>query len=50
MRTAAPAKADSIEPASTASLTMDSYPASENASKPMKRLMVKPMPHNNATP
>ena len=48
--TAAPASADSSEPTSTASLIMDSCSASANASKPMKRLMVKPMPHNNATP
>ena len=37
-------------PASTASFTMASCSASANASKPMKKLMVKPMPHSSATP
>ena len=49
-RIAAPATADSNEPASTAILIMASCSASAKASKPMKRLMVKPMPQKSATP
>src|SRR3546814_9243368 len=47
--TTKPAHADTIDPASTPSLTSFST-SPRNASPPMNRLIVKPIPHKSATP